>query len=111
MRLDCDQVFGRAARQKSTSTHEKWAVRLPVGCQQANLGALRRNSRQPAVHGLAQQVGQGQPGVRASWLGQVLCNELAQSRMLVQLADQNQTSVGSHPRRPLEIHFENCVET
>jgi hypothetical protein len=55
-------------------------------------------TRQPAVHGLAQQVRQRKLRVFPTpWVGQVLFDELVHSQVFVQLSDQNQTSIRSHP--------------
>src|SRR6266849_2693843 len=65
--------------------------------------------RQAAVHRLPQQVGEGQARILRPRVRQVLLDEFAETQPLVQLPDQNQTSVGSDSR-PLKIDPQGSVE-
>jgi len=65
---------------------------------------------QSAVHRLPQQVDQRQLGILApAGIGQVPFHEFAQAQTHIQLAHQNQTTVGSHSRA-LEVDHQGAVE-
>jgi hypothetical protein len=66
-------------------------------------------SRDAAVDGLAEQIGQWELGVLpAPRIAQVFGDEFAEAQTFVQLAHQNQATVGGDPRS-LEIDLEGGV--
>src|SRR5208283_1317911 len=67
-------------------------------------------SCQATVDGLSQQIGERQLRVLSpSTVHDVFGNERTQSQPLIQLADQQQTTVGGDART-LEIHFQTGVK-
>jgi glutaredoxin 2 len=52
--------------------------------------------RHAAVHRLPQQVSEGQAHVLSPRVGQMLLDEFAESQAFVQLAHQNQATIGGH---------------
>src|ERR1700730_9061277 len=80
-----------------------------VGCQ--SLGVVEvLVARQATVNRLPQQIGQRELLVRAlSGVAQVFLDELLQTQSLIQLANQNQATIGSHSRS-LEIDLQRSIE-
>ena len=89
----------RSSLPDSFRTHEleRRILRQPLGIVDILIAC------HPAVDRLAQHVSQQQLGVLRPRIGQVPGDEIAESQTFVELAHQNQTTIGGDPRS-LEIH-------
>src|SRR5207245_9637962 len=97
--LGLEPVQGRSQRSASVPNPLRTdQAERRVGCQSFGVVEVLV-ARQAAVDRLPQQIGQRELLVQAlSRVAQLFLDELLQTQLLIQLANQNQATIGSHSR-------------